>query len=190
MLRGISPSFCPHSLTSRHLTTNPSLLIISLPLCSYSLISRHLTTSAHALLLRGISQIPPPPTPRGARIPVANDGKAFHKVTETLAVTHNNTCLEDEGIISIAPQHAHLRWPRKYNLDITLDSPEIACMCQRCSNFVPGLENVEYDADAPFVQGLRPSPGSNVRVEGEERRVYNLNPSLLLARWHWVLVVI
>ncbi|KIY68872.1 hypothetical protein CYLTODRAFT_453115 [Cylindrobasidium torrendii FP15055 ss-10] len=38
-------------------------------------------------------------------------------------------------------------------------------MRERCNNFVFGLENAEYDPDAPLVQGLRPFLGSNVRVE-------------------------
>lgn len=59
--------------------------------------------------------------------------------------------------------------PHKYELDLTLDSPEIVRMRERCNNFVPGLENAEYDPDAPLVQGLRPFRGSNVRVERELR---------------------
>ena len=42
-------------------------------------------------------------------------------------------------------------------------------MRQRCNYFVPGLENAEYDRDAPFVQGNRPSRSENVRVEREMR---------------------
>ena len=34
---------------------------------------------------------------------------------------------------------------------------------------VPGLENAEYDPDAPLVQGLRPFRKHNVRVELEPR---------------------
>ena len=40
-------------------------------------------------------------------------------------------------------------------------------MRARCNRFVPGLEHAEYDPVAPFVQGLRPFRGSNVRVERE-----------------------
>lgn len=43
-------------------------------------------------------------------------------------------------------------------------------MRERCNRFVPGLENAEYDPDAPLVQGLRPVRGENVRVERELRR--------------------
>jgi hypothetical protein len=43
-------------------------------------------------------------------------------------------------------------------------------MRSRCNNFVPGLENAEYDPDAALVQGLRPLRSKNVRVERELRR--------------------
>lgn len=62
-----------------------------------------------------------------------------------------------------------LAQPHKYKLNLTLDSPEVVRMRERCNNFVPGLENAEYDPDAPLVQGLRPFRGSNVRVERELR---------------------
>ncbi len=51
-----------------------------------------------------------------------------------------------------------------------MDSPEIQRMRARCNNFVPGLENAEYDPDAPLVQGLRPFRGTNVRIERETRK--------------------
>jgi hypothetical protein len=41
-------------------------------------------------------------------------------------------------------------------------------MRKRCNEFVPGLENAEYDA-TPLVQGLRPLTDQNVRVEREQR---------------------
>lgn len=50
-----------------------------------------------------------------------------------------------------------------------MDDPEIQRMRARCNNFVPGLENAEYDSDAPLVQGLRPFRGTNVRIEREAR---------------------
>ena len=42
-------------------------------------------------------------------------------------------------------------------------------MRDRCNRFVPGLENADYDPEAPLVQGLRPFRGKNVRVERELR---------------------
>jgi hypothetical protein len=63
--------------------------------------------------------------------------------------------------------------PHEARLDLTLDSPEIVRMRQRCNRFVPGLEKAEYDADSKLMQGLRPFRGTNVRVERELRRRKN-----------------
>ena len=49
-------------------------------------------------------------------------------------------------------------------------------MRERCNNFVPGLENAEYDMD-PLVQGLRPFRESNVRVERDQRTRKDGTPS-------------
>ena len=59
--------------------------------------------------------------------------------------------------------------PREWDLDLSLESPEIVRMRQRCNYFVPVLENAEYDPDVPFVQGNRPTRSENVRVEREMR---------------------
>ncbi|KIY66452.1 nucleotide-binding domain-containing protein [Cylindrobasidium torrendii FP15055 ss-10] len=113
---------------------------------------------------------------RGALIRVVNDGVKFPKVTEALAVTHDDTHGEDEDIVFIVPRNddtlilGGLAQPHHYKLDLTLSSPEVQRMRARCNKFVPGLENAEYDAEAPLVQGLRPFRGSNVRVERELRR--------------------
>ncbi|KAF9016600.1 FAD dependent oxidoreductase [Hymenopellis radicata] len=105
---------------------------------------------------------------RGALIRVVNDGTKFPKVTEALAVTHDDTRGEDEDIVFIVPRNDNIlilggTFTRFFEF------PEIIRMRQRCNNFVPGLEHAEYDPDAPLVQGLRPFRGSNVRVERELR---------------------
>ncbi|KAF9021264.1 hypothetical protein BDZ89DRAFT_1138103 [Hymenopellis radicata] len=79
---------------------------------------------------------------RGALIRVVNDGNKFPKVTEALAVTHDDTRGEDEDIVFATTIRSSLL-PHKYELDLTLDSPEIIRMRQRCNNFVPGLEHAE-----------------------------------------------
>lgn len=112
---------------------------------------------------------------RGTLIRVINDGSKFPKVTEALAVTHDDTRGEDEDIVFIVPRNDNililggLAQPHKYELDLTLESPEVVRMRERCNKFVPGLENADYDPDAGLVQGLRPFRGSNVRVERELR---------------------
>ncbi|KIY71401.1 FAD dependent oxidoreductase [Cylindrobasidium torrendii FP15055 ss-10] len=112
---------------------------------------------------------------RGALIRVVNDGKKFPKVTEALAVTHDETRGEDEDIVFIVPRNDNtlilggIAQPHQWALDLTLESPEIQRMRARCNQFVPGLANAEYDPEAALVQGLRPFRKSNVRVEREPR---------------------
>ncbi|KDQ33773.1 hypothetical protein PLEOSDRAFT_1099731 [Pleurotus ostreatus PC15] len=112
---------------------------------------------------------------RGALIRVINDGKKFPKVTEALCVSHDDTHGADaEDIVFIVPRNDRtlilggLVQPHVHTLDLTINSPEIVRMRERCNAFVPGLEKAELDPD-PFVQGLRPFREANVRVEREQR---------------------
>ncbi|KAI0794974.1 FAD dependent oxidoreductase [Abortiporus biennis] len=114
---------------------------------------------------------------RGALIRVVNDGTKFPKVKEALVVAHDYKKRDDDGgIVFIVPRNDNvlilggLAQPGQTELDLTLESPEVIRMRERCNKFVPGLENAEYDPIAPFVQGLRPVRGRNVRVERELRR--------------------
>ncbi|KAH9832042.1 FAD dependent oxidoreductase [Rhodofomes roseus] len=112
---------------------------------------------------------------RGALIRVVNDGKRFPKVTEALAVGIDDAHRDEQELVFIVPRNDNvlilggIAQPRQWNLDLTLDSPEIVRMRERCNYFVPGLENAEYDPDAPLVQGNRPTRSENVRVEREMR---------------------
>ncbi|KAK0476843.1 FAD dependent oxidoreductase [Armillaria novae-zelandiae] len=80
-----------------------------------------------------------------------------------------------EDIVFIVPRNDNIlilggiAQPHKSELNLSLDSPEIKRMRERCNKFVPGLEQAEYDPEAPFVQGLRPTRVGNVRVEQELR---------------------
>ncbi|KAJ8457072.1 hypothetical protein ONZ45_g18461 [Pleurotus djamor] len=112
---------------------------------------------------------------RGALIRVINDGTKFPKVEEALCVSHDDTHGDDaEDIVFIVPRNDQtlilggLAQPDMYSLDLTLNSPEVVRMRERCNAFVPGLENAELDP-VPFVQGLRPFRAENVRVEREQR---------------------
>ncbi|KIY64204.1 hypothetical protein CYLTODRAFT_425406 [Cylindrobasidium torrendii FP15055 ss-10] len=123
---------------------------------------------------------------RGALVRVVNDGTRFPKVTDALAVTHDDTYGTPEDMVFIVPRNDNililggLVQPKEWELDLTLESPEIVRMRERCNNFVPGLENAEYDPDAPLVQGLRPFRGSNVRVERELRQRADGNTSTIV----------
>ncbi|KAK0470262.1 FAD dependent oxidoreductase [Desarmillaria tabescens] len=113
---------------------------------------------------------------RGGLIRLVNDGKQFPKVTEALAVTHDNELSsEHEDIVFIVPRNDNIlilggiAQPHRWELNLTMESPEIQRMRERCNKFVPGLENAEFDPVAPVVQGLRPTRVGNVRVERELR---------------------
>ncbi|KAK0486104.1 FAD dependent oxidoreductase [Armillaria novae-zelandiae] len=113
---------------------------------------------------------------RGGLIRLVNDGKRFPKVTEALAVTHDNELSsEHEDIVFIVPRNDNIlilggiAQPHKWELNFTMESPEIQRMRERCNKFVPGLENAEFDPVAPVVQGLRPTRVGNVRVGRELR---------------------
>ncbi|KAK0486107.1 hypothetical protein IW261DRAFT_778991 [Armillaria novae-zelandiae] len=113
---------------------------------------------------------------RGGLIRLVNDGKRFPKVTEALAVTHDNELSsEHEDIVFIVPRNDNIlilggiAQPHKWELNLTMESPEIRRMRERCNKFVPGLENAEFDPAASVVQGLRPTRVGNVRVEREPR---------------------
>ncbi|KAK0460967.1 FAD dependent oxidoreductase [Desarmillaria tabescens] len=113
---------------------------------------------------------------RGGLIRLVNDGKRFPKVTEALAVMHDNELSsEHEDIVFIVPRNDNIlilggiAQPHRWELNLTMESPEIQRMRERCNKFVPGLENAEFDPVAPVVQGLRPTRVGNVRVERELR---------------------
>ncbi|KAF8880840.1 nucleotide-binding domain-containing protein [Infundibulicybe gibba] len=96
---------------------------------------------------------------RGALVRVINDGKRF-PIAEDIVfiVPRNDRTLILGGLVQ----------PHVHTLDLTIDSPEIIRMRDRCNKFVPGLENAELDP-VPFVQGLRPFRDTNVRVDREQR---------------------
>ncbi|KAF8877172.1 hypothetical protein BD779DRAFT_1804059 [Infundibulicybe gibba] len=94
---------------------------------------------------------------------------------EALCVSHDDTHgAEAEDIVFIVSRNDRtlilggLVQPHVHTLDLTIDSPEIVRMRDRCNKFVPGLENAELDP-VPFVQGLRPFRDTNVRVDWEQR---------------------
>ncbi|MCJ1460126.1 hypothetical protein MMC28_010505 [Mycoblastus sanguinarius] len=110
---------------------------------------------------------------RGALIRVINDGTDFPKVENSLAITAD--AAHDKEIVFIVPRNDNIlllggiAQPHEWNLDLTLDSPEIKRMRARCEEFLPGLKNARVDPDYPLAQGLRPARERNVRVERELR---------------------
>ncbi|KAI1471013.1 FAD dependent oxidoreductase [Daldinia caldariorum] len=112
---------------------------------------------------------------RGGLIRVINDGTDFPKVDAALTITADAAHSANE-IIFLVPRNDNILLiggitePHEWNLDLTLNTPIIRRMRERCERFLPGLENARVDPEYPLAQGLRPFRGQNVRVERELRR--------------------
>ncbi|KAL8652085.1 MAG: hypothetical protein Q9210_002896 [Variospora velana] len=110
---------------------------------------------------------------RGALIRVINDGKDFPKVESSLAITAD--AAQDNEIVFIVPRNDDIlliggvAQPGKWDLDLTLDSPEIQRMRSRAEAFLPSLKHARIDPECPIAQGLRPAREKNIRVERELR---------------------
>ena len=112
---------------------------------------------------------------RGGLIRVINDGTDFPKVDAALTITADAAGSANE-IVFLVPRNDNILLiggiaePHEWNLDLTLESPIIRRMRERCEKFLPGLKDARVDPEYPFAQGLRPFRGKNVRVERELRR--------------------
>ena len=111
---------------------------------------------------------------RGGLIRVINDGSDFPKVEAALTITAGAAHSSNE-IVFLVPRNDEILLiggiaePHEWDLDLTLDSPIIRRMRQRCESFLPGLCQARVDPEYPLAQGLRPFRGRNVRVERELR---------------------
>ncbi|KAJ3574371.1 hypothetical protein NPX13_g4386 [Xylaria arbuscula] len=129
-------------------------------------------TGLQSLSLAGDSTVYPI---RGGLIRVINDGTVFPKVNAALTITADAAHSSNE-IVFLVPRNDNILLiggitePHKWDLDLTLETPIIRRMRERCDKFLPGLKDAQLDADYPLAQGLRPFRGSNVRVERELRR--------------------
>jgi hypothetical protein len=111
---------------------------------------------------------------RGALIRVINDGKDFPKVEAALTITADAVHDSNE-IVFLVPRNDNIlliggiAQPNESKLDLTLDSPIVKRMRERCEAFLPCLKNARVDPTYPLAQGLRPFRQRNVRVERELR---------------------
>jgi glycine/D-amino acid oxidase-like deaminating enzyme len=112
---------------------------------------------------------------RGALIRVINDGKRFDKVSEALTVPADaGSGLKD--FVFIVPRNDNIlllggfAQQNEHVLDLTLDSPAVKKIRERCEALLPKLRNALVDPEYPLAQGLRPFRQRNVRVEREPRR--------------------
>lgn len=113
---------------------------------------------------------------RGALIRVLNDGKHFPKVESALTITADAVHDSNE-IVFLVPRNDNIlliggiAQPHEHTLDLTLETPIVQRMRQRCEAFLPCLKKARVDPTYPLAQGLRPFRARNVRVERELRPV-------------------
>lgn len=111
---------------------------------------------------------------RGALIRVINDGKDYPKVEASLTITADAVHDSNE-IVFLVPRNDNIlliggiAQPNESKLDLTLDSPIVKRMRDRCEAFLPCLKKARLDSTYPLAQGLRPFRARNVRVERELR---------------------
>ncbi|CZR67878.1 uncharacterized protein PAC_17777 [Phialocephala subalpina] len=113
---------------------------------------------------------------RGALIRVINDGETFNKISTALVVPAGDSVHGKSEMVFIVPRNDNIlilggiAQPNEANLDLTLESPVIQRMRQRCESFLPSLKNARLDPEYPLAQGLRPFRTENVRVERELKK--------------------
>ncbi|KAK1227360.1 hypothetical protein PQX77_009644 [Marasmius sp. AFHP31] len=112
---------------------------------------------------------------RGGLIRVINDGVSMPKVEAGLTISAD--VARQNEIVFIVPRSDNtlilggFTEPNEYDLDLTLESPVIKRMKERCEAFLPQLKNAKIDPDYPVAQGLRPFRQRNIRVERELRQL-------------------
>ncbi|KAK1223404.1 hypothetical protein PQX77_013721 [Marasmius sp. AFHP31] len=110
---------------------------------------------------------------RGGLIRLINDGVHMPKVEAGLTISAD--VARQNEIVFIVPRSDNtlilggFTEPNEWDLDLTLDSPVMQRMKNRCEAFLPQLKNAKIDPDYPVAQGLRPFRQRNIRVERELR---------------------
>ena len=110
---------------------------------------------------------------RGGLLRVINNGKDFPKVEHALTISADANTPEE--IVFIVPRNDNILLiggivePNEGELSLTLESPIIKRMRERCEAFLPVLKNARLDDEYPLAQGLRPFRKRNLRVERELR---------------------
>lgn len=114
---------------------------------------------------------------RGATLRLVNDGRDFPKVEHAAIVsTDTNKDGQFTDLVFMVPRNDNtmilgsIVQHHEEQLNLTVDSPEVQAILQRCQSFLPALKNARLDPEYPLAQGLRPFRVGNVRVERELRR--------------------
>lgn len=111
---------------------------------------------------------------RGALLRVVNDGVKFPKIQHALTAPSPDGNVNE--FIFLVPRNDDVlimggfSGTRQWNLDLTLESPQIIRMREMCEAFMPALKNARLVKEYPLAQGLRPFRDADARVEREHRR--------------------
>lgn len=113
---------------------------------------------------------------RGATLRVINDGSNFPRVTSAAVVsTKTDSSGHFKDIIFMVPRNdsilvlGSIVQESEWDLNLTLDSPVVQELHQRCIDFLPALKNARLDPTYPLAQGLRPFREGSLRLERELR---------------------
>ena len=74
----------------------------------------------------------------------------------------------------------------EWDTDLTLESPIIQTMREKCERFVPLLKNARLDPEYPLAQGLRPLRKGDVRIEREPRMKGNVRSRIVHSYGHGI----
>lgn len=126
---------------------------------------------------------------RGGLLRLVNDGTDFEKITHAMVVNKAEKAdfnklmkkkvdkaeKEDCDVVFIVPRNDDIlvlgtfieldEWAT----DLTVESPVMQTMREKCEKFIPALKNARLDPEYPIAQGLRPLREMDVRVECEPR---------------------
>ena len=127
---------------------------------------------------------------RGGLLRLVNDGQDFERITHAMVVNKakKSDCnkllekkkkkeekAEDCDIVFIVPRNDEILVLGtfleldEWTTDLTVHSPVMQIMREKCENFMPALKNARLDPEYPVAQGLRPLREGDARVEREHR---------------------
>ena len=128
---------------------------------------------------------------RGGLLRVINDGKDFERIDHAIVVNKKEkkadfTKLrkkkkaakeekEECDVVFVVPRNddtlmlGTFMELDEWTTDLTVESPVIKTMREKCEGFIPALKNARLDMNYPLAQGIRPLREEDARVERESK---------------------